>query len=63
MPLAPELRSAIAAALRAAGARFAFLHGSRVRGYVEVDDSRVVAQLDRLDDIAAYVSAVARFAA
>jgi len=43
---------------RAAGFRNVLVHG-----YAEVDDDRVVAQLDRLDEIAEFVRAVARFAA
>ena len=43
---------------RAAGFRNVLVHG-----YAEVDDDRVIAQLDRLDEIAEFVRAVARFAA
>jgi uncharacterized protein YutE (UPF0331/DUF86 family) len=43
---------------RAAGFRNVLVHG-----YAEVDDDRVIAQLDRLEEIAEFVRAVARFAA
>ncbi len=37
MPLSPEVHDAIVAALRGAGARFAFVHGSRARGRARAD--------------------------
>jgi uncharacterized protein YutE (UPF0331/DUF86 family) len=43
---------------RAVGFRNVLVHG-----YAEVDDDRVIAQLDRLAEIAEFVRAVARFAA
>jgi uncharacterized protein YutE (UPF0331/DUF86 family) len=43
---------------RAVGFRNVLVHG-----YAEVDDDRVVAQLDHLADLAEFVRAVARFAA
>ncbi len=53
--LTPELGESLA---RAVGFRNVL-----VRGYADVNDDLVIAQLDRLDDIAAFVAAVARFAA
>jgi uncharacterized protein YutE (UPF0331/DUF86 family) len=51
--LPPELGDALA---RAVGFRNVLVHG-----YVDVDDGKVVAQLDRLDELEAFVRAVARF--
>ena len=53
--ISPELGESLA---RAVGFRNVLVHG-----YAEVDDDRVIAQLDRLAEIADFVRAVARFAA
>ena len=53
--ISPELGDSLA---RAVGFRNVLVHG-----YAEVDDDRVIAQLDRLEEIADFVRAVARFAA
>lgn len=51
----PELAQTIA---RAVGFRNVLVHG-----YVDVDDERVVAALDRVDELAAYVSRLAAWVA
>jgi uncharacterized protein YutE (UPF0331/DUF86 family) len=52
--ISPELGDSLA---RAVGFRNVLVHG-----YAEVDDARVLAQLDRLDELAQFVRAVARLA-
>jgi uncharacterized protein YutE (UPF0331/DUF86 family) len=52
--LEPALAEALA---RSVGFRSVLVHG-----YAGVDDARVVAQLDRITDLAAFVSALATFA-
>ncbi len=53
--IADELGDSLA---RAVGFRNVLVHG-----YADVDDALVVAQLDRLADLQAFVHGVARFAA
>lgn len=51
--LAPELAEALS---RAVGFRNLLVHG-----YAEIDDRLVVAQLDRVDDLAGFVASVSRW--